>query len=142
MWHRQMLMDDGHHLFQCMRTGNGQYIRMRRFDHAFTGTQATRHDDLAILTQGFTDGIERFFHGRINKAAGVDHDQICTGIVTNDVITFRPQTGEDAFTINGGLGATQADHANLGRFNFLCHGRYFTNPIGLAFDFRLPTPAQ
>jgi hypothetical protein len=40
------------------------------------GTKASRYDHFAIDSQGFPDGIQAFLDSVINKAAGVDDDQV------------------------------------------------------------------
>ena len=84
----------------------------------FTGPEATGHDHPAVLLQGLADRLEGFLHRRVDKAAGVDHHQIGGFVGGRDLVTLGPQLSQDAFGIDQGLRAPQADEPDawgLGR---------------------------
>ncbi len=43
---------------------------------AVLGAEAAGDDDLAVLGERLADGVERFGHGRVDEAAGVDDDEV------------------------------------------------------------------
>jgi hypothetical protein len=66
---------------------------MRRFHHPTLRAQTTGHDHLAILVQRLANGVQRFFHRRINETAGVDDDQIGIIVTGRNLIPFGTQPG-------------------------------------------------
>ena len=107
-------MDLCHHLVERVRTGHGQYLRVRGFDDTLFGTQAAGNDHLTVLCQRLADGIERLFDGGVDKAAGVDDNQFGLVITGGNLIALGTQAGEDAFGVDGGLGAAEANKAYPG----------------------------
>ena len=109
-----------HHLMGGVGTGHRQHAGVHLAHQiatalAFAGTQAAGDDDLAVRGQGLTDGVQTFAHRIVDEAAGVDDHQIGTGKGLGSLITLGAELREDEFGIGQGLGATQADEADLGR---------------------------
>ncbi len=82
--------------------------------HAALGTQTASDDDLAILGQRLADGIQRLFHRRIDKTAGVDHDEIGILVTAGDFVTFGAKLGENALGIRRRLGTAERNETDLG----------------------------
>jgi len=61
--------------------------------------QAAGDDDLAVLLQGFADGVQRFLDRGVDEAAGVDDDEVGAGVVGRGDIALSPELGEDPFGI-------------------------------------------
>jgi hypothetical protein len=72
-------------------------------------------DHPAVLGQRLADDIERFLHGGVDEAAGIDHYEIGVVVTRHDGITFGPQLGEDTLTIDQGLGAAKGNKPDLSR---------------------------
>ncbi len=85
----------------------GEHIRVSLADQLGTLAKATGDDHLAVLMQGFTNGVERFLHGRIDETAGIDHHGIRSAVAGHDLVALDLQLGKDALGIDQGLGATQ-----------------------------------
>ena len=94
-----------------MRAGDRQHLGVRLLDDIALGAETASDDDLAVLGERFTDGVERFFNRTIDKAAGVDHHQIGVLVRRRDRVAFRAQLREYAFGIDQGLGAAQRNKA-------------------------------
>ena len=76
------------------------------------GAEAAGDDDPAVLRKGGADGIERFIASRIEKAAGVDDDQIGAVVLARDLIALGAQPGDDALGIDKGFRASKADETD------------------------------
>ena len=89
---------------------------MRRADEgaAILGAQASGDDDLAVLVQRLADGVERFRHGRVDEAAGVDDDQVGTVIGGRNRVALGAQLRQDLLGIDERLGAAEGDEADPG----------------------------
>ena len=70
-------------------------------------------DHLAVLGQRFADGLQRFIHGGIDEAAGIDHHEVGLAIGGHDLIALGAQARQDTFGIDQCLGAAQADKAHF-----------------------------
>jgi len=99
-------------LLILMRASDGEDIGMVVTDIIGLGPQTARDNDLAVFLKGLANGIKGFSLRGIQKAAGVHDDSLGPGIIRRDRITLGTQAGENAFTINKGLGAAKRDHAN------------------------------
>src|SRR6185437_1170314 len=88
--------------------------RMRLADQAFLDPQAPGDDHLAVLGDRFADRIEAFLLGAVEKAAGVDEHDVGALVVARKRIALRAERGQDAFGIDKGLGAAEADQADFG----------------------------
>ena len=64
--------------------------------------------------QRLADGIERFGHGFVNEAAGIDHDQVGAFVLVGDLVALGAQLRDDALGIDECLGAAQRDEADAG----------------------------
>ena len=101
-------LDDG---FVLVRPGDRQHvgegvahdIGLRRRPHA------AGDDDSAVGVHRFLDGLKGFLLGGIEEAAGVDDDHVGAFVTADDAVSFGPQAGQDAFGIDQGLGAAEAD---------------------------------
>ena len=113
---RQVLMDDAHHLIGGMRPGDGEHRRMRFYNDVALGAEAAGDDDLAVFVECFANGVERFFHRCINKAAGVNDDQIGIFVARRNLVAFGPQLGQDTLGVGAGLWATQTDKTDSRHF--------------------------
>ena len=100
-----MLVHRTHHLIGGVRASHGEYFRVSLFDNIALGAEAASDNHLAIFGQRLADGVERFLHRRIDKAAGVDHHQIGIVVRRRYQIAFRAQLRQDAFGIDQCLGA-------------------------------------
>ena len=103
----QIPMHRMHDFVSSVGAGHGQHLRVGGQDHAVLCTQTASHDNLAVFVQCFADGVERLFHGGIDEAAGIDHDEISVVIRTGNLITFSPQPGQDVFGIYRCLGTAE-----------------------------------
>ena len=87
---------------------------MGRQHNVVLGTQAARDDDLAVLGEGFADGVEGLFHRGIDEAAGVDHHQVGAFIGGGYLVAFGPQAGKDVLGVHQCLGAPERNEPHLG----------------------------
>ena len=74
-------MDGVHHLLRGMRAGHGQHPRVHLAHHiaailAGLGAQAAGDDDAAVFGQRLANGVQAFLHRFVDKAAGVDDDDV------------------------------------------------------------------
>ena len=76
---RQIFVHRGDHFFVALRAGDLEHLRMPIENFLRLRTQAAGDDHLAVLGQRFADGIQRFVHGGIDEAAGVDYHEIGGG---------------------------------------------------------------
>ncbi|MNP04069.1 hypothetical protein D3C76_959740 [compost metagenome] len=102
---RDHFMDGIDHLLVLLRTGDGQYARVHIADAVFGDAHAAGDDDLAVLGDGFADGVQRLGLGAVDEAAGVDHHYVGILIGGHDLVALHAQLGEDSFGIDGCLGA-------------------------------------
>ena len=89
----QVGMHRAHHLVGGVRAGHGQDRRMRVAHHIALGPQTAGDDHFAVLVQGFADRVQRFGHGGINEAAGVDHHQVGAGVAAGNIVAFGAKAG-------------------------------------------------
>ncbi len=82
-------------------------------------THAPRDNDSPVLTNGLSNGLQRFLLGTVDKATGVDDYYIGIFIGRDNVVTVGLELREDALRVNQGLGATQADEADTFLFVFV-----------------------
>ncbi len=107
--------------------------------------EAAGDDHLAVLGERLADGLERLVHRGIDEAAGIHDDEIGGAIAGRDLIPLGAQAREDAFGIDQGLGAAQADEADFGRFALrgrLAGGDFQEDPAGLMGKARHSTPTR
>jgi hypothetical protein len=108
----QILMHRRHHFGHRMWAGHGQHLWMHIQDHVLTigillRAETAGDDHLAVFSKRFADRIERFLHGRIDEAAGIDDHQIGAGVGLRGFITFSTQLREYLFGIDQRLGAAE-----------------------------------
>jgi hypothetical protein len=102
----QVLVDDAHHFISSMRPGHGEHRRMRLYNNVALGAEAAGDNNLAVFVERFADGVERFLHCRINKAAGIDDDQIGIFVARRNLVAFGAQLGQNALGVRRSLRAT------------------------------------
>src|SRR5690606_7026297 len=67
-----------------------------------------------VLGHRLADGVQRFGHGRVDEAAGVDHHHVGIVVGLDDVVALDLELGEDSFGVDQGLGAAEADETDAG----------------------------
>ncbi|MNT86623.1 hypothetical protein D3C72_2269330 [compost metagenome] len=82
-------------------------------------TQAAGDDDLAVLGQRLADGVQALLHGLVDKAAGIDHDQVGAVIGAADGIALGAQLGDDLLGVDQGLGAAKGNESHTRTMVFL-----------------------
>ncbi len=95
-----------------VRAGDRRDIGKAGADQVGLAAHAAGDDDLAVLRQGLADGVEAFFLGAVEEAAGIDDDDIGAGIVGGRRIAFALQARQDALGIDQGLGTAEGNEAN------------------------------
>ena len=93
-------MDGIQNLLILMRSGDGQYARMRAGDIFRIGPQTAGDDHLAVLMQSLTNRLKTFGLRAVKKAAGVDNHRLCAGVIGADGIALRAQAGQNALAVN------------------------------------------
>ncbi len=101
------------HILILMRAGDRENRGETGADDVGFIAHAAGDDDAAIFGNRFTDGFEAFLFGAVEKAAGVDENDIGPGIIGGHGIAIGAQPGEDAFAVDERLGTAEADHADL-----------------------------
>ena len=104
------------HLLVLLRAGHRQDAGVHAADIVFGDAHAAGDNHLAVLGDGFTDGVQRLGLGAVDEAAGIDHHHIGILVGRHDLVTLHAQLGQDAFRVDRGLGATQADEPDCWRF--------------------------
>ena len=82
---------------------------------ASAGAQAARHDDFAVLGQGFANGVQAFFHGIVDETAGVDDHQVRAFKRLGGLVALGRELREDEFGVGECLRASEGDEPDLGR---------------------------
>ena len=111
-----MLVHGRHDFGRRVRAGDGKHLGVCLLDEraAILGAQAAGHDDLAVLGERFADRVQRFGDGRIDEAAGVDHDQVRAVVGGRDDIALGAQLREDLFGVDQRLGAAERNETHAG----------------------------
>ena len=86
------------------------------FDFFGIFAKAAGDNHLAVFGNRLTNGVKRFLHRRFDKAASIDHHQICAIIVTGDLVAITAKLGDNALAIHQGFGAAKRHKTNLRRF--------------------------
>jgi len=128
MWFGQMRVHRIHHLLRSVRPCDSQHAGVHLHHQVGAAfclacAQAACDDDLAVLSQGFANGVEAFFHSVINKAAGVDDDQISASKSFRGLITLGAELRQDQFRVGQSLGTSQAHETNF-RCGYFSHLRF------------------
>ena len=76
--------------------------------------EAAGHDDASVPGERLTDRVERFVHGLVDEAAGVDDDEVRRVVRRRDLVAFGTQLREDALGVHQRLGAAEAHETNAG----------------------------
>jgi hypothetical protein len=128
-------------------TRDGQHAGVQLPDQVATalprlGAQTPGHDDFAVFSQGFSDGVQAFFDRVINEPAGIDDHQISTLKGFDGLVTLGVQLGQDQLRIGQRLGAPQTGKTDLGstsaiRFGVI-HAMTVWKNLGIAFDTKCP----
>jgi len=105
-----------HYLLVLMRTRYSQDARVGLADAALFDAETSGDDHPAVLGQRLADGIKTFLLGGIEKAAGVDDDDVSAIIVPGDLVTFRSELGDDALAVDQRLGTAERDEPDLRHF--------------------------
>jgi hypothetical protein len=116
-WLRQVPVDLGDHGLRRMGTGYGQDLWMNLLDPVCTvlgglRTETSRDNHPTIFGERFTDRVEAFAHGVIDKTAGIHDHEIGIPVVWCDLVTVRTQLRQDQFTIDKRFGAPKRDKSN------------------------------
>jgi len=94
---RQRGVHRRHHAGVVLRAADRQHVRVGRADLFRALAQAAGDDDLAVLGEGLADGVQALGHGRIDEAAGIDHDHVGGIVAGHDFVTLDPKLGQNAF---------------------------------------------
>ena len=108
MHRRQRAMHGVEHAFILLRARDRQHAGIGRLDLLGLRAHAAGDDDLAVLGHRLADGAERFLLGAVEKAAGIDDDEIGAVMLARQLIAFGAQPRDDALGIHQRLGASQA----------------------------------
>ena len=108
-----------HHFLGRMRPGNGQHLGVHLAHQIIALTigacaQAAGHDNAPVVGQGLTNRVQAFLDRVVDKAAGVDDDQVGARKGFGGLVALGAQLREDQFGVGQRLGAAQADKADGG----------------------------
>jgi hypothetical protein len=106
----QRLVHGLDHLLVLVRAGDGQHVRMDGADRRLVRAHAAGHDHAAVLGQRLADRLQRFRLGAVEEAAGIDQHHVGAVVVRRDRVALGAQLGQDAFAVDQGLRAAEADH--------------------------------
>ena len=95
----QVRMHRPHHAIGVVRSGDREHAWMRRLHDALFRAKASCDDDLAVLRQGFADGMQRLRDRGVDEAAGIDDDEIRAGVIGRGDVALSAQLREDALGI-------------------------------------------
>jgi hypothetical protein len=62
--------------------------------------QAPRDDHLAVLGERLADRLERLLDRGVDEAAGVDDDEVGTGVILGGFVALGAQLREDALGVD------------------------------------------
>ncbi len=116
---RQRAMHGIEHALILLWSCDRQHAGIGRLDLLRFGAHAAGDDHLAVLGHGFADRAQRFLLGAVEKAAGVDDDDVGAIVLAGQLIAFRAQPRDDALGIHQRLGASQRNKADFGRGGLL-----------------------
>jgi hypothetical protein len=63
-------------------------------------TQAPRDHDFAVLGERLADRLERLLDRGVDEAAGVDDDEVGTGVILGGFVALGAQLREDALGVD------------------------------------------
>ena len=125
-----------HDFLRGMRAGDGQHFGVHLAHQIITVAvgacaQATGDDNASVVGQGLANRVQAFFHRIIDKATGIDDDQVGTGKGFGGLVALGAQLGEYQLGVGEGFWAAQAHKAHGGRARcagagdgFKSHGMY------------------
>ncbi|HWA77499.1 MAG TPA: hypothetical protein VG937_34420 [Polyangiaceae bacterium] len=114
-------MDRIENLLVLVRAGDGENPRVTRRDDVGLCAETAGDDDLAVLVQGFADGLKAFIARAVEKTTGVDEDEVSARVIRGDLVALGAQARDDAFAIDQRLRTAERDDADPGLVN-LCRG--------------------
>src|SRR4029077_1770663 len=104
---RERAMHGIEHALILLRSCDRQYAGGGHLDLFGFRAHAARDNDLAILRHRLPDRAKRFPLGAVEKAAGVDDDEIGAVMLARQLISFGAQARDDALGIHKSLGASE-----------------------------------
>ena len=107
------------HAFILLRSRDREHAGIGGLDLLGLGAHAAGDDHLAVLGHGLADRAEQFLLGAVEKAAGVDDDDVGAVMLARELIAFGAQPRDDALGIHQRLGASQGYKADFGRGGLL-----------------------
>jgi hypothetical protein len=69
-------------------------------DDVLPDTQAPRDHDFAVLGERLADRLERLLDRGVDEAAGVDDDEVGTGVILGGFVALGAQLREDALGVD------------------------------------------
>src|SRR3569623_1276264 len=120
MHRRQGTVHGVEHALILLRAGDRQDVGIFLLELLRLCAHAAGDDDLAVLRHGLADGAERFLLGAVEKAAGIDDDDVRAVVLARELIPLRAQARDDALGIHQRLG-TPKRHETDFRRNGLIH---------------------
>ena len=84
------------HALVLLRAGDRQHLRVGGRNALRLRAHAAGDDDLAVFLQRAADGCKRLRLGAVEKAAGVDDDDVRAGVFARELIALRAQPRDDA----------------------------------------------
>ena len=100
---RDDVMHRAHHFLVLLRAGDGQHVGEALADQVGFLAEAAGDDHLAVLGNGLADGLQRFFLGAVEEAAGVHQHHVRAVIVGADLVAVRAQLGQNPFGVDQSL---------------------------------------
>ena len=101
-----------HHGLIGVGAGNRQHFGKAVLDASCIGAEAARDDHSPLLREGFTDGFQGFLDGGIDKAAGVDNDEVSISVAAHKIVSFASKLGKDTFGVDQRFRTAETHHAN------------------------------
>jgi len=95
-----------------LRSRDPQHARMALEDALGLRPETARDDDATVLLQRLADRLERFIHGGVDEAAGIDHDQVGGRVRRGHLIALGAQPREDALGVHERLGTAETDESD------------------------------
>ena len=95
-----------------LRLGDRENVREFGENVGRIGAHAAGHDDLAVLLQPRLDRLQRLGLGAVEKAAGVDDDDIGAGVGLRQLIALGAQLRDDALAVDERLGTAERDEGD------------------------------
>ena len=110
---RRRGVDRTHHLLVLLRASDSQHAWMRCAYDGLVHTHTACDDHATIFGNRLANGLKRFGFCAIDKAAGVDYDDVRVVVVRNNLVALGAQLCEDAFRIYECLGTAKANKTDF-----------------------------